>query len=141
MKKYFYLIMLMAVSVISFSLTSCGDDDEASGISGVYYTSPGDMGYKYSREWQKCDALRFINGNTVEAYVLYDGPYWRVGNDYSYSTKFPYRSGWYYDGGYGNYTYTIVDNKIIISNGTILTIQDGGNTLVPDGSYNPYTKG
>lgn len=78
--------------------------------------------------------LDFINKNTV---MKFD-----VTRDKDLFIKvdpLPGKSGYYFTSKY-TYTYTLVDNKIYISNGTILTIMSK-TCLVPDGetySYSPF---
>lgn len=130
--KYLCAIVLIIIPMALF--TACSDDDGSSGISGYYSDEPsiGWDGYTFR------SVYFFKNSNTVIKYdYVANGRYW---ND---SSPFPEHTGWYYDGGGGQtFTYTIHGNKIYITNGTIMTIENGGERLVPDGygSHWTYTR-
>jgi len=130
MKRKIILRSMLTMTIVAMlvCLTSCSKDKEEgkpTGVSGLYYYSIG--GSNASRT-----AYNFVNGNTVEIYgALSSNPNSKWGDEKGVS--FPLRSGWYYSpGNKNNYTYTIVDNKIILTNGNILTIN--GENLMMEGT-------
>lgn len=128
------LISMIAVS-ICFNLLSCGSDGETeeditpSSLSGLYYHQDN-LGPR--------SVYNFINSNTVETY----GDLTPRSEKYKdgYSVPFPLRSGWYYyEPNKQVWTYSIVDNKIIIPMcEKIFTIS--GNSLLLEGTNYIYLK-
>lgn len=141
MKKTSFFVMLMLVLCCGMA-TSCSDDDDddnggggsGSSLIGYWVTEP----YEGWNNLMFCRALNFVNGNTVLVYdYVASGKHW--GDDLS--TPFPPKTGWYYQTGAAeSATYAVVDGKIYITSGLILTVMDG--VLVPDGAstLNGYTK-
>lgn len=137
--KYLCAVIMLMLPTALFTACS-SDDDEGGGANGLaeyYSTQPEEMWGSYT--FRK--VLNFKNGNTVIVYNdVANGRYWdsEYGN---LSVSLPKHSGWYYQDGCGvSHTYTVVDNKIYITNGMILTIESGGARLVPDGSSDGYTQ-
>lgn len=125
------------IAAVMTGFTSCGSDDDdansgsSSGITGMY---GGDNG-TYSGTTFKM-VYNFIDDNTVIDYstVSNSSDDWRYGCE-----EMQNHSGWYYAPSSMRYlTYYIIDNKIFISDDTILTIS--GNTLLREGSSHVYKK-
>lgn len=136
MKKFSRLIPIFIVSLFIVAFSSCGDDDDngkpSSGSISGFWSAPNGT-YKGQTFIL---VYNFINKNTVVDYST-------VSNSASGWTgdvaTVPNHSGWYYSpSSMRNLTYVIADNKIIISDGTILTITANG--LLEDGSSVVYTK-
>ncbi|MBO7248775.1 MAG: hypothetical protein J6U88_01675 [Bacteroidales bacterium] len=125
-------LIMAALFFLCFSFVSCSKVGGGSKLSGYYSTTPqeGWEGYDFRRVYH------FINSNTVVYYeYVANGRYW----DFSEQLK----SGWYIQEGCGkHYTYTISENKVFITNGKILTIENDGESLMPDGesSWSRFTK-
>lgn len=133
MFKYLCAIMLMYVPSILF--TACSDEDGSSSILGYYSDEPS-IGWD---DYTFRSVYFFKNSNTVVKYdYVANGRYW---DDY-YSAPFPEHSGWYYQDGCDQYyTYAIHGNKVYITDGTVMTIENGGARLIPDGSsFRSYTR-
>ena len=129
MKVRKLLLMLFAATVL---LTGCKkDNDNASNsnkLQGVWSDGP----YQFPNGvLSRSRVYDFINSNTVICYVGTTNEY---DSDY---ISFPNHSGWYY---YYSYTITYVfnDNKVIFSNGTILTYMNG--QLYLEGASNVLTR-
>ena len=91
--------------------------------SFFYITSTKKQFYNY-----RGDVYHFINDNTV---IHYGGVADRYIGDYNEELV----PGWYYTRGRDKtYTYTLLDNKIALTNGVILTIENDGESLMPEGS-------
>jgi len=124
----------MILAIGTCGMVSCGDDDDtapSSSISGFYAADNG----SYSGETFKL-VYNFINDNTVIDYstVSSSSESWRYGCE-----EMPNHSGWYYAPSSMSYrTYYTIDNKIYISDGTILTIS--GSTLLREGSSHIFKK-
>ncbi len=135
MKKLMrWLLALFIVLPFGISFQSCDDESEKSnesGLIGMWRASAG----SYQGE-SFLSVYEFINENTVIAYstVSSSSEGWRGDVD-----TLPEHSGWYYSPSAIRYlTYYIVDNKIYITDGTILTLL--GTQLVEDDSSVVYTK-
>ncbi len=112
----------MLLGIVLF--TSCSSDDEpANGLSGWYSTQPESGSWGGYTERRK--VYNFKNENTVVLYeTVLSGSYW------TYSDPIPGHSGWYHQSGIEYYeTYVVNGNKIIITNGDILTIEENGDVL------------
>ena len=139
-KSLSWLTLLLTV-VLCVGFASCDKDDDddeenggkgnSSGITGLWSASNGSyqgVSFRF--------VYNFINSNTVVDYstVSNSREGW-IGE----VVAIPGHSGWYYSpNGMRNYTYYVLDNKIYITDGTILTITDGG--LLEDGSNVVYTR-
>ncbi len=129
MKKTLRLMPLAMIMVMAAGLISCSDDDSGNDSLNGWYAAylPAKGSSDYTGQ-----AYHFINSNTVEYYPTISGsPRW---TGYFSSEELPAPMDGYYiqAGNVQNYTYELIDNKIIIPmRGTILTIS--GNDLLPDG--------
>ena len=114
--------MLVMAFVMCIGFSSC-KKDKGSEISG-YYAVEMEYGQDFNG---RREVHYFVNHNTVIYYGLCsDNTVWG-------SVELPDKPGWYYSPNYkGVYTYVIEDNKIFITNGTILTIDNG--RLLLDGT-------
>ncbi len=120
--KVFFSCCLFVAAV---ALTSC-EKDETSPLIG-FWAEP-DAGMKHSTA-----SYEFINHNTVVSYgetVLkeYESEY----NQWKNFDPHPCDSRYVYGGRVDTWTYVYEDNKVIITDGTILTLRNG--KLYPDGS-------
>ena len=122
MKKK-YLFMLLCTTMLT--TTSCEKEGmRESSIYGLYY---------HENTWCSRDAYHFTSKNSVIYYAnLISDPNDTWGGGVK-SVSFEERSGWYRHPYLNKWTltYYIVDNKVYIYNGDILTIS--GNTLIKDG--------
>lgn len=75
MKKYFKLLMVALFATLSFTLTSCGDDDDAGALIGKWeynWTDPDDgCNYYGSVEFKKDDTFTMTEIDTEEGEVVY----------------------------------------------------------------------
>ena len=119
--------------------TACSDDDDDNGGSGPGGTDLSGYWYAPNGEYNGVEFIlvyNFINSNTVTKYstVSNSTEGW-TGN----VAAIPGHPGWYHaPGTERTYTYAVADNKIVISDGTVLTIADG--RLIEDGSSTVYYK-
>ncbi len=116
-----FLLVMMLTGITVFTSCSDSDDDLPGGLSSWYASvEPNNNAHN--------DVYNFINKNTVVKYhpvVTVDWIYWN-----GPSEEVPSHSGWYYQSGCDEYlTYVVEDNKIILTNGSILTILNNGNEL------------
>ena len=123
------VIILVAISFMCIGLTSCSK--RVGGLSG-YYSTPEESTYYHLSATKKVPVsmrtgvLYFYNSNTV---IKYGSVINRNVGDYSNELV----SGWYYAGSDKTYTYTMVDNKVVLTNGDIFTVGEGGEFLIKDG--------
>ena len=125
-RKFWSMLAIMMVTMLSVGFASCGSDDEdggvsGSGVSGLYY---------YENGGGNRTAYNFVSSNTVEVYgdlTRNSDARW-LGNK---GTSFPLRSGWYYwEGNKRTYSYHIVGDMVFIGTDRVMTIS--GNTLIYD---------
>ena len=123
-------MLMLVASVMCLGLLSCAKENNK-GVSGYYSTM------EVYNSWYDCynrhKVYEFINKNTVIDYgVVWPASAISKNED---AMPLPNKTGWYYIGTEGGdvYTYVIEDNKIFLTNGKVLTIEDGGNSLIPDG--------
>lgn len=131
MKKFFFSIV--SVVLLNIILISCSKNGVDDSISGLYVC------FQSVEEYEYAYVYNFINGNAVINYSTVknstDG--WM---ESAVLEQIPGHPGWYYSSSSKRqYTYVISENKIFISDGTILTINSDG-TLVPDGYNIVYKK-
>lgn len=127
------VIILVAISFVCIGLTSCSKIPRVGELSG-YYSTPEESTYYYLSATKKVPVsmrtgvLYFYNSNTV---IKYFNVMNRNLGDYSNELV----SGWYYEGKNNakTYTYTMVDNKVVLTNGEIFTVGEGGEFLIKDG--------
>ncbi len=117
----FFATIIMAMT---FS-TSC-EKNGTSSLIGFWADSDGGATYSTS-------SFEFINRNTVIEYKgtmlrRYQSGYSGAKNHVTH----PCNSSYIYSGDTNTWTYAYEDNKVIITNGTILTLMDG--KLYKDGS-------
>lgn len=137
MKKYYLLLSMALLAVLSFSFTSCSDDDdddEKSGSFAGYYTNVD----KFSKDIQEDIEKNFVdddgflegrlgynftNSNTVEKVQIwaYAKPKSNPICTKNISGKTVY---FVKEKSYGLYSFTIKDNSIYITDGSIGTISD-----------------
>lgn len=123
------VIILVAISFMCIGLTSCSK--RVGGLSGYYSTSEESTYYHLSATKKvpvsmRREVLYFYNSNTVIKYFTVCN---RNVGDYSKELV----SGWYYADNDKTYTYTMVDNKVVLTNGEIFTVGEGGEFLIKDG--------
>lgn len=134
---------ILPLYILAFALclgfTACSDDDDNNNGSGTGGTEL--LGYWYAPNGggggiEFILLYNFINYNTVTEYSTVSNSTEGWIGDYA---AIPGHSGWYHaPGTERNYTYVVADNKVIISDGTVLTIADG--RLLEDGSSTVYYK-
>lgn len=136
MKKYYLLLSMALLAVLSFSFTSCSDDDddEKSGSFAGYYTNV-DWFYNEIQEVIKENLMdddgfmggmlgyNFTNSNTVEKVQIwaYAKPKSNPICTKNISGKTVY---FVKEKSYGVYSFTIKDNSIYMTDGSIGTISD-----------------
>ena len=114
---------IMMMAFVSVGFTACGSDDDddngrgsSSNLTGWWMTESwkGWDGYDF------CEALHFINDNTVDYYsFVANGKYWTYNDilDGDYSASFPGKAGWYFQEGCNvHFTYYIKDNILYMYN-------------------------
>lgn len=115
---------------------------------GMYSDSDAHFGRLRFKINSQVHSIRIIDNSTLVEYYAFlyeDGAYGANGMDavYRINAGPVFGNMTYYDTGY-YYTYIVADNKIIVSNGDLYSITDGG--LIKDGSssrlskYDPSTR-
>ena len=118
-------IMLMAF-VVCVGFAACGSDDDDDDNNNGGRASSSLTGWWMTESWKGwdgydfCEALHFINDNTVDYYSLVaNGKYW-TNNDIisgDYSAPFSGKAGWYFQKDCNvHYTYYIIDNILYMYN-------------------------
>lgn len=133
------LLVILAVTAI---LSSCENADKAQ-LTGVWHSDPVitneyssrcDGEINFEKHYDIYDYIEFVNHNTCH---FDSGITNRKHIDCRHTSyPCPFKEGWSdisYNGTCGTFTYYILENKVFLSNGTILTIVDD-NTLLMDGS-------
>ena len=130
MRKIFKSLSIVMLLFVGMSFVSCEKKDAlGDSMSGLYY---------YEYDWCYRDAYHFIQKNTVVRYSHLTRDYGTTWGDGIISIPFEERDGWYRCT-YANkttLTYYIVENKIFMSDGDILTIV--GDILIREGSGNEF---
>ena len=146
-KNLFSWMTIMMMVFVCAGFTACGgDDDDKGGDNGGNPSGSGLIGWWMTESWdgwdgyQFCEALHFINDNTVEYYShVANGKYWT--NSYvlgtgDYSASFPGKSGWFYQKDCQVlFTYYMKDNMLYLYNAYDVKIINCFG-----GSPNGYTK-
>lgn len=120
----------ITIFLICINFISCNNTNNNE-IQGIWYTSVGEFdGLSFRHVYE------FIDSNTVIDYGT-------IGNTEKgwtdYYEEFPHYNGWYYTPSTLTYnTYFINSNKIVISDGTILTINE--NVLLLENSNSIYKR-
>ena len=122
-------VMLMAFVCVGFAACGGDDDDdtksgESSSLIGWWMTQPS----KLWGDYDFCEALHFINDNTVDYYSdVANGKYW-TNNDIitgDYSVAFPGKAGWYYQKDCNvHFTYYIEGNILYLYNSSDVKMID-----------------
>ena len=136
-KKILPLLLLAAVFA---SITSCGSDDDNESIDPNNTISI--LGYWSADNGRSRDGLvkfmlvyNFVNSNTV---MSYGAAYYIEGKPEQNEPTVPGHPSWYITSGQISKTYYRTGNKIIISDGNILTID--GYRLLLDNTNIVYTR-
>lgn len=129
MRKIFKSLSIVMLLFVGMSFVSCEKKDAlGDSMSGLYY-------YENNRGYR--DAYHFIQKNTVVRYSNLTRDYGETWDGIP-GIPFEERDGWYRCP-YANkttLTYYIVENKIFMSDGDILTIV--GDILIREGSGNEF---
>lgn len=134
MKKIMHwLLTLFIVLPLGISLQGCNNESESSesGLIGMWRASGGSyQGESYLFVYE------FINENTVIDYSTVSSSSDGWIGDFE---TLPGHNGWYYSPSAVRYlTYYVIDNKIYINDGTLLTLLD--TQLIKDNSSISYNK-
>lgn len=131
-KFWSVLMMLILLLGIAVSFSSCGGDDddtkEGTRLKGMWAMS--------NSGFSTYNVIEFVNDNTLYKYgnVTTDKNAWSGKS----TSPVPNHAGWYYlPVNKKLYTYVLVDNKLLISDETILTYMNG--KLYYEGSSNYYS--
>ena len=126
MRKIFRSLSIVMLLLVGMAFVSCEKEGK---LYGLYY---------YEDWYGDRDAYHFIEKNTVVRYSALTRDYGTTWGDGIKSIPFEERDGWYRCP-YANkttLTYYIVENKIFMSDGDILTI--AGDILIREGRGDEY---
>ena len=130
MRKIFRSLSIVMLLLVGMTFVSCEKEGKlGNSMYGLYY---------HDTYWLGRDAYHFIQKNTVVRYSCLTQDPEDTWGDGIPSIPFEERDGWYRNP-YGNkttLTYYIVENKIFMSDGDILTIV--GDILIREGSGNEF---
>ena len=141
MRKRYCCLILLVVSTIVVGCDTLSKNNSFIGTwTGEIRESRADAAHNYMRHYDVFNVIVFLNHNTL----LYDARLNNIEHYPTYNCRDTYSPCQHYEGWNHNpfaneaceaLTYVVEDNKIVVTNGMILTIIDD-NTLLkePDGA-------